>query len=68
MKKIKFKGKGVVCVRRKNGKWEKGEENIGIVGFQIITFSEFSLSPSFPFSFSLHKLHLAEVIQHFSFY
>jgi hypothetical protein len=38
MKKIKFNGKVVVCVRRKNGEWEKWEENKGIIGFQIITF------------------------------
>jgi hypothetical protein len=59
MKKIKFKGKVVVCVRRKNGKWEKREENKGINGFQIIIFSEFSLF-LFPF---LHMLHLTEVIR-----
>jgi hypothetical protein len=63
MKKIKFKGKVVVCVRRENGKWEKGEENKGIIGFQIKPLSEFSLSPSFPFSLFLHILHLAKVIQ-----
>jgi hypothetical protein len=62
MKKIKFKGKVVVCVRRKNGKWEKWKEEKGIVGFPIITFSEFPLFPSFPFSHFLHKLHLSEVI------
>jgi hypothetical protein len=63
MKKIKFKGKVVVCVRRENGKWEKGEENKGIIGFQIKPLSEFSLFPSFPFSLFLHILHLAKVIQ-----
>jgi hypothetical protein len=59
MKIIQFKEKVVVCVRRKNGKWEKWEEDKGIIGFQIKTFSEFSLFPSFPFSLFLHKLHLA---------
>jgi hypothetical protein len=68
MKKIKFKRKVVVCVRRKNGKWEKGEENKGIVGAQIITFPEFPLFPSFPFFLFLHKLHLAEVIQNVRFF
>jgi hypothetical protein len=65
MKKFNSKGKVVVCVRRENGKWGKREGTIGIIGFQIITFSEFPLFPSFPFSLFLHKLHLAEAIRIF---
>jgi hypothetical protein len=44
MKKIKFKGKVVVCVKRKNGKWGKWEEKLRDYWLSDQTFSGFPLS------------------------